>query len=356
VNSRRVWNYCRGRGVPRYMRLRYVLTLFVVAVSATWIWTKLQIPCLEPPTVRAQDTRLQDLDWPPPFSPTQKPPSHPPFAAMGIQLRWDYSDLVCTGSAEEPRRTGRFETLGGSDRDQLASWVVLESCFKGTKPNHQIQVFGDSVFAEKDIHGGFLYAGPPTGFVARGRNLLFLRKTDQPYIWRVTVPVYATCIQLADEPASYTMDGSDDSIRRALTAEMEAMIDRGELRPTLGAMSTGTEQPDRIAAEYLRYIFEILGRKQALREFAGLMQVSSPAVRREIAMEMLRSGDQRGVTDSLALLEDANAPDWQRANAARALAHATSPPARSALERIARGPGNQELVQVAQESLSQMQH
>src|SRR2546422_8213597 len=43
------------------------------------------------------------------------------------------------------------------------SWVVLESCFKGTKPNHQIEVLGDSVFAEKDIHGGFVYAGLPPG-------------------------------------------------------------------------------------------------------------------------------------------------------------------------------------------------
>ena len=86
------------------------------------------------------------------------------------------------------------------------------------------------------------------------------------------------------------------------------------------------------------------------------MQSSPTAVRREIAMEMLRAGDQRGVDDSLALLEDANVPDWQRANAARALARATSPRARSALGRIARQPGHQELRQVSKGSLCQMGH
>jgi hypothetical protein len=335
--------------------LRYVLPLIVVAVGAGWICTKLKIPCLVPPTVRAQDAKLQDAGWPPPFSPTQKPPGEPPFVAMGIQLRWDYSDLVCTGSAEAPIRTGQIETLGGSDRDQLMSWVVLESCFKGTRPNHQVQVLGDSVLAEKDMHGGFVYAGPPTGFLARGRNLLFLRKTEQSHIWRVTVPVYAICIPLADEPPSYTLDGSNDSIRRALTAEMEAMIDHGELRPMPDTVSTEAREPGRIAAAYLPYIFEILGRIQALREFAGLMQVSPFAVRREIAIQMLWAGDQRGAPDTLVLLEDTNVPNWQRANAARALVHATSPHARSILERIAHEQGNNELGRAAQESLLRMQ-
>lgn len=336
--------------------LRYILPLFVVAVGATWIWTKLQIPSLEPPTTKALDARQNDLGLPPPLSLRQKTPQQPPFGGIGIQQRWNFSDLVCTGSATEPIRTGRTERVGDSDRDQLMSWVVLESCFKGTKPNARVRVLGDSVFAENHIQNGFAYSGPPTGFVASGRNLLFLRKTDQPQIWRVTVPVYEICIQLADVPPVYTLDGSDDSIRRALTAEMEAMIERGELRPTRGAMNAQTKESDRIAALYLPYILQILGRTEALREFGGLMQSSPTAVRREIAMEMLRAGDQRGVDDSLALLEDANVPDWQRANAARALAHATSPRARSALKCIARQPGHQELRQVSKESLCQMGH
>jgi hypothetical protein len=251
-------------------------------------------------------------------------------------------------------RTGLIETLGGSDRDQLMSWVMLETCFKGKKPDPQVRVLGASVFAEKDIHGGFAYAGPPTGFVTPGRNLLFLRKTDELDIWDVTVPVYAVCIQLADSPPSYTLESSDDSIRGALVAEMEAMIDHGELGLSLGAIQTRAWEPDRIAAEYLPYILEILGRTQGLREFARLMQVSPQAVRREIAMAMLRVGDQRGEPDTLALLEDPNVPDWQRANAARALEFATSTRARSVLERIAHEPGNQELRDAAAESLSRM--
>ena len=231
---------------------------------------------------------------------------------------------------------------------------MLETCFKGKKPDRQIQVLGDSVFAEKDIHGGFAYAGPPTGFVTRGRNLLFLRKTDQPDIWDVTVPVYAVCIRLADSPPSYTLEGSDDSIRGALVAEMEAMIDHGELRLSLEKIQTGAWEPDRIAAEYLPYTIEILGRTQGLREFARLLQSSPQAVRREIAMAMLRVGDQRGEPDTVALLEDANVPDWRHANAARALEFATSTRARSVLERIAHEPRNQELQHAAAESLSRM--
>jgi hypothetical protein len=336
--------------------LRYILPLFALAVGAIWILIKLQIPCLELPTIKAQDARQTDLGLPPPLTPTQKPPRQPPFSGIGIQLRWDFSDLVCTGSATEPIVTGRTERVGDSDRDQLMSWVVLESCFKGAKPNARVQVLGDSVFAEKEIQGGFAYVGLPTGFVARGRNLFFLRKTDQPQIWRVTVPVYAICIQLADVPPVYALDGSDDSIRRVLTAEMETMIDRGELRPTRGTMNPETKESDRIAAEYLPYILQILGRTEALREFGNLMQFSPTAVRREIAMTMLREGDQRGVTDSLALLEDANVPDWQRANAARALAHATSPRVRSTLERITRESDHEELRRAAKESYYQMGH
>jgi hypothetical protein len=335
--------------------LRYILSLLVIVAGAVWVWTRYHIPCLEPPTAWTQKARQREMGLPPPFAPTPMPPKQPPFAGLGgIQQRWDDSDLACTGSAEEPIRTGLIETLDGSDRDQLMSWVMLETCFKGKKPDRQIQVLGDSVFAEKDIHGGFAYVGPAPGFVTHGRNLLFLRKTERPGIWRVTVPVYAICIQLADAPPSYTLDGSEDSIRHALVAEMEAMIGLGELRPSLGAIQIRSREPDRIAAEYLPYILEILGETQGLGEFARLMEVSPQAVRREVAMALLREGDQRGQPDTLALLEDTSLPDWQRANAARALELAKSTRARSVPERIAREPGNQELRHAAAESLSRM--
>ena len=63
------------------------------------------------------------------------------------------------------------------------------------------------MFAEKQIWNGFAYSGLSTSFVARGRNPLFLRKTDQLQTWPVTVPVYETCIELADVPPVYALDG-----------------------------------------------------------------------------------------------------------------------------------------------------
>lgn len=254
--------------------LRYILSLLVIVAGAAWAWTRYHIPCLEPPTAWTQKAKQREMGLPPPFEPTQMPPKQSPFAGLGgIQQRWDYSDLVCTGSAEEPIRTGLVETLDGFDRDQLMSWAVLETCFRGKKLDRQIQLLGDSVFAEKDeknIHGGFAYTGPAPGFVTRGRN------------------------PLADVPPSYTLDASEDSIRRALVAKMEAMIDHGELRPGLGAIQTDTWKSDRIAAQYLAYILEILGETQGLEEFDRLMRVSPHAVRREVAMALLREGDQRG--------------------------------------------------------------
>ena len=132
--------------------LRCVLSLLVIVGGATWVWTKIHIPCLEPPTVRAQNAWQLELGWPPPFVPTQMPPKQPLFAALGgIQQRWDYSDLVCTGSAEEPRRTGLIETLGGSDRDQLLSWVILETCFKGKKPDRRLIGRDAMVFYDAEV-------------------------------------------------------------------------------------------------------------------------------------------------------------------------------------------------------------
>jgi len=66
----------------------------------------------------------------------------------------------------------------------------------------------------------------PTGFVAAGRNLLFLCATKSPTVWRVTPPMYATCLALADAPPDYPINGSDSSIRRGLVAEIETAIYR----------------------------------------------------------------------------------------------------------------------------------
>jgi hypothetical protein len=350
------WNHSRGRVVtPRMRAVTSAGLVLVMAIAGVWVWQKFRIPDFPLPPVQAQSSDQGAADG---FliSNRHTPEERPPVAALPLQEVWDYSDLVCTGFADEAMRTGRIEALGGADRDQLVTRVTLENCFKGIRPDFQIRVFGDSTFAQKDIQNGYVLTGPSRGFIARGRNLLFLRKTDQPDVWRVTVPVYATCIQLADPRPAYVLDGSDAAIRRALAAEMLAMIVRGEIRPEVGGFNSPTKDPALIAWWYLRYIYQILGRNAAMREFAKLQDISPPAVRREIAFQMLWEHDQRGMNDVLALLEDLSAPDWQRANAARALEYATSPRARVALAWAARDSGSQEVARAAQESLSRMGH
>jgi len=93
-----------------------------------------------------------------------------------------------------------------------------------------------------------------------------------------------------------------------------------------------------------------------MREFKQLMAHSPESVRREIAMALLREGNQEGEAETLALLEDKAAVSWKRENAALALANATSTQARQALERVVSEPGPDELRNAAQESLSRMNH
>ena len=85
-----------------------------------------------------------------------------------IWQRWDASDLVCTGVASAPRRTGDNRTIDGSDRDQLSSNVEFETCFKGESPfTSPVRVIGYDVVASKDIQGGYVFSRPPTGFVSK---------------------------------------------------------------------------------------------------------------------------------------------------------------------------------------------
>jgi HEAT repeat protein len=93
-----------------------------------------------------------------------------------------------------------------------------------------------------------------------------------------------------------------------------------------------------------------------MEEFKRLMVHSRESVRREIAMAMLREGNQEGEAEVLRLLEDKDAVSWKRENAAFALGNATSAQARQALERAANQPGSDELRHAAQESLSRMNH
>ena len=214
-------------------------------------------------------------------------------------------------------------------------------------------MLGDGVFSLKENAMGYASSGPPTGFLAQGRNLLFLRKTEDPGIWRVTVPVYAICIPLADSAPSYSSSQSAESIRSALVAEFESAIGQGR-----GGFADGLQltTPDDVARVYLPYVWQVLGRAQGMQEFKRLMAPSPESVRREIAMALLREGNQEGEAETLGLLEDKDAVSWKRANAAFALGNATSAQARQALERVANEPGSDELHNAAQESLLRMNH
>ncbi len=333
------------------MRTIRVVAMLAVLLSIAVIlllWTPL--PCLQPPSALAV---VQNTTWPPMRVSQASTVKEPPFSAGGLQFRWDYSDLVCTGVAAKPKRTGVVENLGGTDRDQLSVRVELQTCFKGLRPTGVVTVLGDTVVAWKDGQTGFAYAGPPLGFVVPGRNLLFLRATKYPHVWRVTLPVYATCLPLADVPTDYNVDGSEDSIRRALVAEIEAVIAQGYLRDQPYGFQT-LAHPEYVAAIYAPYILEIYGKFQGMNELATIMSFLPVASRRVIAMELLRNGDQRGLPDTLALLQDESVVGWQRANAARALEYTQSRRARPALEVIANQKTDDELRRVACEVLARI--
>jgi hypothetical protein len=284
-----------------------------------------------------------------PFSPSQSPPmAAPPFAYISrLQDRWDYSDRVCTGTAEAPVSTGVIENLGGTDRDQLASRVAIENCFKGQIPVETITVLRDNVVAEKDVHGGWGYSGPPTGFLSRGRNLLFLRHTEDPTLWRVTIPVFATCIPLADDAPSSPFDRSLQAVPDALVVEFGSAIEQGP-RP-LG----NSEYPVVLAnSEYLEYIWQILSKDRGILELKSFMERSSWTIRQDIALYMLNRGYSDGLTEVIALLEDNGTDSWKRANAARLLRNESSAQVKQALERAAAQPGPKEVIEAATKSLA----
>jgi hypothetical protein len=140
-----------------------------------------------------------------------------------IQQRWDASELVCTGYASPRVRTGLTRTIDGRDRDQLSTEVKLETCFKGDRPTaSEIRVLGYDVVAMKDVGQG--YSGPPTGFVSKGRNLLFLHRTQNSDEFEVAVPVYDTSIRLADARPDNTSVGDQQPVRLVLAQELEAAL------------------------------------------------------------------------------------------------------------------------------------
>ncbi len=221
-----------------------------------------------------------------------------------IQQRWDVSGLVCIGDASSPIRTGLTRTIDGSDRDQLSAEVGLETCFKGNRPTaSEVRVLGYDVVAMKDAGHGYAYSGPPTGFVSEGRNLLFLRPTQDPGEFEVAVPVYETAIHLADTRPDNTSGGVRQSVRVVLTQELEAAL----------VQFDDTDLSD------IGYLFDLLGVPTGIAELSRFSQGVPLAVQRDISVALLFHGQPNAEPMVISLLLDMSAPPWKRGNAAGAL-------------------------------------
>jgi hypothetical protein len=178
-----------------------------------------------------------------------------------IQERWAASDLVCIGTATAPALTGAVRRIGDRDRDQLASDVELERCFNGAIPvDSSVRVIGYDFIASKD--SGFAYAGPPTGFVSQGRNVLFLRRTGNPQEYEIAVPVYETAIRLSDARPDYT-ESKNLTFGYVLTRELEAAL---------------VHFDDSHAIEL---IFNLLGERAAIAELSEFSRTAPVSVERD---------------------------------------------------------------------------
>ena len=244
---------------------------------------------------------------------------------QSIWQRWDASDLVCTGITSEPQRTGATRVIDGNSRDQLSSEVTLETCFKGKRPTSSpIRVLGYSVYALKDVRdsAGVAYAGPPPGFVQKGRNLLFLRQTASAGVLEVAVPIYETAIRLADSRPRYPSDRSSTFFREALTQEFEEAIVQFNATDVI----------------YIERIFDLLGSSQAAMELSAFSKTVALPIRRDIAIALLEHDQLESDPLVISLLIDTSALPWKRANAASALGRHGTERALPYLRQVASEP------------------
>ena len=240
-----------------------------------------------------------------------------------LQQRWDASDLVCIGIASTPLRTGFTRTIDGIDRDQLATEVEFETCLKGKRPAPSaVRVVGYGIRASKDDRGGFVYSGPPTGFVRKGRNLLFLRRTKTPHNLEIVVPIYETAIRLADSRPNYAVKASPVSKRFALTQEFEAAL----------------VQFDASDVSDIDRILDLLGIRDGMAELSRLSQHLPLSIQRDIAVALLLHDQLDSEPLAISLLQDTSAPAWKRANAAEALGQHGTERAVPYLHQIASQP------------------
>lgn len=257
------------------------------------------------------------------FPPTTYPAEGPRYLPS-IWERWDTSDLVCTGVASAPVRTGGTRRIDGTNRDQLSTEVRFETCFKGKRPlSSPVLVVGYSVMASKDIHGGVIYSGPPPGFVRKGRNLLFLRRTANPGEFEVAVPVYETAIRLADSRPYYPNDKSPTSVRFALTQEFEAAL----------------VQFDDNDVSDIEHIFAVLGKAEGIVELSRFSRSVALQIQRDIAVALVAHDRLEYGPLAISLLVDASALAWKRSNAASSLGEHGTERALPYLRQVASAPG-----------------
>lgn len=258
----------------------------------------------------------------------------------GIQQRWDASDVVCIGRATEPVRTGVVEKIDGDDRDQLAADVTVETCLKGTTPDASIHVLGDSVVALKDVGPTYAYAGPPTGFMNPGRNLLFLRRTSDPGTFIVTVPVFSTAIPLADSPPADA--ASEHDARTRITHELE------------GAILQLNHDDQSIAGQsgvsYISYLHDYLGSAQAALELRRFAAAADPTTRGDVAVALFDRGHTEEEPAVISVLLDSATDFWRRENAALGLGQYGTAAALEPLRQVAAEPAPSDTLKELRES------
>ena len=249
--------------------------------------------------------------------------SEVPHYLPSIHQRWDASDLVCIGNTSSPVRSGLTRTIDGSDRDQFSAEIELETCFKGDRPAaSQIRVIGYDVVATKDVSQGYVYSGAPIGFISKGRNLLFLRRTDMPNEFEVTVPIYQTAIHLADNRPNSASEKSRKSERYILTQELEA---------ALGQFDDGDLSD-------IGYLLDLLGSREGITELSRFSPSTPLPVQRDIAVALLSHDQQNSEPIVVSLLLDSSAPAWKRENAAEALGEHGTEAAFGPLQKLALQP------------------
>jgi hypothetical protein len=185
-----------------------------------------------------------------------------------------------------------------------------------------VRVVGYDVIASKDVSGGYVYSGPPTGFVRKGRNPLFLRRTENAHDLEIAVPIYETAIRLADNRPNYAVEASPASERFALTQEFEVAL----------------VQFDANDVSDIDRILDLLGIREGIAELSKFSQPLPRLIQCDIAVALLLHGQLDSEPLALFLLRDTAAPAWKRANAAEALGQHGTERALRHLQQIASQP------------------